>query len=247
MKIANQITYLKEVDSTNRYLHKLISNLNPKIWHAVIADYQTEGKGQIGRTWESKANKNLLFSFVIYPEFLAAKDQFVLSKYVSVAIKNLLDSLGISNVTIKWPNDIYINDRKVAGILIQNNLKGKNIQSCIIGIGLNINQINFSACLPNPTSIAKELKKEFDIGIITEQLISLLNLYYQKLEELEFNYFKSKYIESLYRINERQLFSDGSKDFHGKIIGVDEIGRLMVELESGFIKSYNFNEVKYII
>ena len=136
---------LDETDSTNRYISQLCNELQESVAKltTVTAEFQTAGKGQRGNTWEAERGKNLLFSFVLYPTFLEARRQFILSQIVSLSIKEELDRWS-DEITIKWPNDIYWRDKKICGILIENDLSGHFIGRCISGVGININQKELS-------------------------------------------------------------------------------------------------------
>ena len=145
---------LDETASTNQYLSQLCNQLQESVAEltTVTAEFQTAGKGQRGNTWEAEEGKNLLFSFVLYPSFLEARRQFILSQIVSLAIKEEL-SRWSDEITIKWPNDIYWKDKKICGILIENDLSGHHIRRSIAGIGININQEVFNSDAPNPFSL----------------------------------------------------------------------------------------------
>ncbi len=246
MQIAQNIIHCEETSSTNDYLVSLISNVEPIKGIGVIADYQTSGKGQIGRKWESEKAKNLLFSFVIYPNILAVQNQFYISKMVSLALHKTVEDCGIKSVKIKWPNDIYIQDLKVSGILIQNSLKGDKINYSIIGIGLNINQDNFTETIPNPTSLSIELGRTLVIQDVLEILVKNLNIYYESLIQNRFDNLTKEYHANLYRINEECSFQIEEEKVKGYIRGVTEEGYLILEKEHkpSFFK---LNELKMII
>jgi len=143
---------LNEVNSTNEYAKVLLSKNKPSEGTVIFAHYQTNGKGQFGKTWKSEKGKNLTFSIILYPNFLEAKRAYSLNQAVSLGLKDCIESQKIP-VSIKWPNDIYYHDKKLGGLLIENGLVGENINYSIIGIGLNVNQTTFSQEIPNPTSL----------------------------------------------------------------------------------------------
>ena len=147
---------LDETHSTSNYLLELCQqSVQPlEEFTTVTASFQTAGKGQRGNSWESEAGKNLLFSFVLYPKFLEARQQFLLSQFVSLAIKEELESI-IKEISIKWPNDIYWREKKLCGILIEHQLCRSHIERTICGIGVNINQALFRSNAPNPVSLNK--------------------------------------------------------------------------------------------
>ena len=146
------LIHIAKADSTNGYLNALCEKEKVSELTTVVADFQTAGRGQRGNSWESEYGKNLMFSFVLYPTFLEARKQFLLSQIASLAVKETLD-LYIGDVSIKWPNDIYWKDKKICGMLIENDLMGIHISQSIAGVGININQKEFHSSAPNPISI----------------------------------------------------------------------------------------------
>ena len=145
---------LREVNSTNAYIQSLSRDERLPEGSVVWADFQTAGRGQIGNVWESENGKNLTFSIVFYPSFLLAKHQFLISQIASLSVKETLDEF-ISGITVKWPNDVYWNDKKICGMLIENDLAGQYIYSSVIGIGININQAVFRG-----DAAAKQLSRQ---------------------------------------------------------------------------------------
>ena len=158
------LVYLKETESTNKYLNDLCNKQCVGELTTVTTDFQTSGRGQRGNSWESERGQNLMFSFVLYPAFLKARKQFLLSQIISLAIKEELDT-HVSDVSIKWPNDIYWKDKKICGMLIENDLTGTHISRSIAGIGININQEAFTSPAPNNRTI---LQPRTDIGFYHE-------------------------------------------------------------------------------
>ena len=156
------LIHISETNSTNSYLQNFCAKEKTEEFTTVAADYQTSGRGQRGNSWESEPHKNLLFSFVLFPEFLEARRQFLISQIVSLAIKEELDTYT-DDVSIKWPNDIYWKEKKICGILIENDLIGRNISRSIAGIGININQEEFHSPAPNPVSLYQITGKQYDI------------------------------------------------------------------------------------
>lgn len=249
--IGSQHIRLKRVNSTNNYALETISKSKPIEGTVISASYQDKGRGQIGRYWESEKGKNITCSTILYPKFLLAHNQFQLNMAVSLAIFDLIEHyITDSNhkIKIKWPNDIYINDEKIAGILIQNSLKGKSISSSIIGTGININQQVFSKDIPNATSLINLLKTEVDIESTFLWLFRFLTKRYLQLSSGHINQLKNEYLDNLYRKDLWSTFQD-EKDliFKGKIKGVDEIGQLTIMLENDSLRSFAFREVKFVI
>ena len=159
-----KITHFNNIDSTNSYLQNLLEKGEDVVDNVVVTDFQTSGKGQGKNVWQSEDGKNLLFSIALDMSFLKAEDQFLLTQIVSVAMINVLKKyLPEENLFIKWPNDIYFNNKKIAGILIKNEIKGIMLGTSIIGIGLNVNQTSFDESLPNPISMKMITGKDYDL------------------------------------------------------------------------------------
>ncbi|MFC2175999.1 biotin--[acetyl-CoA-carboxylase] ligase, partial [Bacteroidota bacterium] len=175
--------HLPCVDSTNNYARELVHDKMPIEGTLIIADEQTIGKGQRENSWVSEAKMNLTGSYILNPVFLAAQNQFFLSVVVALAVSDLV-SLFLANeesVKIKWPNDILVNNQKIAGILIENTLQGAHIEASIVGIGLNVNQIEFQNEL-NATSLKLISAKSFELKTVIQQLNKTLEQYYLRLK-----------------------------------------------------------------
>ncbi len=150
------IKWFKSIDSTNLQAHRELPHAEEgTVW---VADFQTAGRGQRGNSWESSKGENLLFTILLRPDFVPVADQFSISQITALAIVKYLESKGLQP-KIKWPNDIYINDKKICGILIEHTLSGANLSASILGIGININQMVFESDAPNPTSLLLELQQ----------------------------------------------------------------------------------------
>ena len=160
--IGTVIYHFRVLDSTNTYALKLLSQIRPKAGTLISADYQTTGRGQMGRDWHSAPGLNLCLSCILYPE-TNAQNQFAISMAVALAVRDTVaDFINQERVKIKWPNDIYVGDKKIAGILIQTSIHGNVIIYCVAGIGLNVNETDFPAELPNPTSLKLETTETLD-------------------------------------------------------------------------------------
>ena len=156
-----RILRVAETTSTNSLLRELVIKESLPEGSVVVADFQTAGRGQIGNVWESEAGKNLMFSTVLYPTCIPANRQFLISQIAALSVKETLDSYT-DHVTVKWPNDIYWKDKKICGMLIENDLSGHNLYCSIIGIGINLNQAVFRGDAPNPVSLFQIIGKEVD-------------------------------------------------------------------------------------
>jgi len=247
MKIGNQIIRLDTVDSTNNYAIKLLKEQNNIFWDGtiVISKFQADGRGQIENKWESEADKNLLLSIIIFPEKLEASLQFILSKYVCLAIFNYLKNKNI-NAQIKWPNDIYVANKKIAGILIENTIQGVFIKTSIFGIGLNINQIKFSENTKNAISLKNILNQEFDLQTELNLLISEFNILFDRLQRKDYKYFDNLYLNNLYKLNVVSIFKNKTQTFEAKIIGITNLGQLVVERINNLKEIYDFKEIQFI-
>ena len=235
---------LDETASTNQYLSQLCNQLQESVAEltTVTAEFQTAGKGQRGNTWEAEEGKNLLFSFVLYPSFLEARRQFILSQIVSLAIKEEL-SRWSDEITIKWPNDIYVRNRKICGILIENTLCGDSLTASVIGIGLNVNQKEFPPQLLNPVSMAMLTGREYDLK---DQLPKLCRFLKRRLGHYDN---AEEYASRLYRVgtfNEYVVCSTGAS-IRARIVGVTDRGLLCLETEKGERLEFAFKEISYVI
>ena len=233
-----------ETDSTNNYAATELLTKRPPEGAVFIADRQIDGRGQAQNKWESEPEKNLTFSILLYPEFLEISRQFELSKAISLGVSDYLSELT-QNVSIKWPNDIYAGDRKIAGILIENSIRGNMISTCIVGIGLNINQQVFRSEAPNPVSLSQVTGKVYDLNESLLLLCAKIDNRYLQLCSRDFRTIDEDYSNRLYRHGSWSSYADENGDFEGKILGVDQPGRLRIETKSGKINLYQFKEVEF--
>jgi BirA family transcriptional regulator, biotin operon repressor / biotin---[acetyl-CoA-carboxylase] ligase len=244
-KIDNPIIKLESIDSTNNYATNHMSKENWEEGTVVIADIQIKGKGQLQNSWESEKGKNLLISMVLYPRFIMVQNQFEISKVIALGVWEVV-SLFVENVSIKWPNDIYVADKKIAGILIENAVMGSEYSYAVAGIGLNVNQQKFLSDAPNPVSLFQLKGIEFDMEEILSLLILSINKWYGILKEKNFTAIDTAYLKVLYRFEVEAKYSDDKGIFTGTIVGVDPIGQLMIEKSTGEIRSYYFKEVAFL-
>ena len=179
-----RILRVAETASTNSLLRELVIKESLAEGSVVVADFQTAGRGQIGNTWESEAGKNLMFSLVLYPTCIPANRQFLISQIAALSVKEALD-LYADHITVKWPNDIYWKDKKICGMLIENDLSGHNLYCSIIGIGINLNQTVFRGDAPNPVSLFQIIGKEVDREEVLHRFLSIFYRYYLSLLQEE--------------------------------------------------------------
>lgn len=239
-----KIFRLKEVDSTNLYASKLPDD-TPE-GSVVIAEFQKNGRGQGSNKWESTPGENIMLSIILHPQFLKANQQFYLSKAIALAVADFI-ALYTDQVAIKWPNDIYIKNNKIAGILIEHAIEGNHIKQTIAGIGININQQVFSSGLPNPISLSRVTGEIYPVRDLTDILLSLIDNRYSLLKEADFETIDENYMGSLFRFNVKSKFSAQDKIFMGTITGVEPTGELKIMDEQGKINKFLHKEVECIL
>lgn len=242
--MKTKIIRLEEIDSTNRYLKNYREEGDEEMIVAV-ADYQAAGKGQGTHTWESEKGKNLLFSIKVYPHWIPVRRQFVLSMAGALAVKDALDSY-VENITLKWPNDVYWNDKKISGTLIENTIDSKGIKSCVFGIGLNVNQLVFHSDAPNPVSLAQILGHEVDRDEVLKKILDGFEKYYELLRRADYMDVSGIYHLSLYRRMGYHPYRDANGEFEGALVEVEDDGHLILHDRQGRIRSYAFGEISIV-
>ena len=241
------IVRLDETLSTNAELKRMQKENPLPEYSMVMTEFQTAGRGQAGNSWYSGKGNNILLSFLLYPHGVKAKDQFIISQIVSLAIKRVLDNY-ITNVTIKWPNDIYWNDKKIAGILIENSLIGQHIDFTIVGIGLNVNEKEFPHGLPNPISLQQITGCEVNREILLDLLQSEVYKIYQKIECGGIEVIGNDYMQHLYHMDSPHWYADKEGRFRGTIEGVMPSGHLVLAtFPDKEERIYSFEEVSFEI
>lgn len=245
--VGQNLVRLSEVDSTNNFLKDMVSNSEPLPEGTVImADYQFAGRGQQENTWYTEPGMNLTFSVYLCPSFLSIRDQFMLNMAVSVGIRDALRVFLGPLLKVKWPNDLYYNQQKLGGILIENILSGSSYRACIIGVGINVNQLNFDPALLNrATSISKILQRDVNLIELLREISSHIESQYLKLKSGSFNILQENYLGGLYLYNEKGLYRHGDKVFEGVITSIAS-GGLLVIRSNGIEKQYNFKEVEFL-
>ena len=239
------IIRLEEADSTNTYLRQHASQM--EAWMTVVtAEYQTAGRGQGVHTWESNRSENLLFSVLTHPVMVPVRSQFLLSEAGALALKEVLDGYT-DGITLKWPNDIYWNDRKLSGTLIETSIGGGRIKNCVFGIGLNVNQKTFESDAPNPVSLAQILGHDIDREQLFKQIVAAFEKYYRMLENGQYDAISALYHEALYRRQGFYMYEDGDDRFEGAIVEVGDDGLLVLRDRDGRFREYEFREVKFVL
>ena len=225
--------YIKSTNSTNSLMKELLAKGEwPERECFVYAGYQTAGRGQTGNSWESEADKNLLCSILLPPD----KDLYFLNIAVGVAILRMIGE----DFTIKWPNDIYWQDKKVAGILVENAILGNEVKYSIAGIGLNVNQTTFVSDAPNPISLKQITGKEYDIDALMQEV-------YAKVQETLNEDVWEEYKNHLYRRDGFWKYEDQNGIFEARIIDVLPTGEIVLCDRNGQNRTYGFKQIKYIL
>lgn len=242
--LGKNVVYLPECHSTNDELAELAKRNHVKEGTLLYTGFQSQGKGQRGNKWESDPNQNILCSLLIRPERIRLSEQHYMNLVVGLAVVDLLDKLFPTKKFLKWPNDIYVRERKIGGILIENNVKNGTIESSIIGIGLNINQSQFST--DSATSVLLETNQFYRIEEVLEQLLCQIEKWYIELKIGDTTKIKSRYYERLMWMNELHEFKSKNESFSGEIQGIDEHGRLLIEKGDGKTYAFGIKEVEFI-
>jgi BirA family transcriptional regulator, biotin operon repressor / biotin---[acetyl-CoA-carboxylase] ligase len=239
----NKIIHIEEVDSTNIQAEKLASKEEIVEGTVVSADFQRNGQGLAGNTWSSEPDRNVLMSMILFPEFLAPSNQFMLHKVVSLGVVACLKKhLKDQPVMIKWPNDIYVKGKKIAGILGKNIVLGNKLKTSILGIGLNVNQTTFKADLPNPVSMKQISGETYDRLLLTEDIAAQIWLNYVQLREGRAGELNARYLDNLLNFDQPAVYQADGQKFVGIIRNVDQYGFLVVE-SGGVKREFDLKEI----
>lgn len=245
--IGQKVIRLSEIDSTNNYAAQQIKENGVLEGLVIIADYQSKGKGQRSKSWESEKGKNLLCSIVLTPNFIDVSNQFILNKGIALAVLKAAEMICPGSfLRIKWPNDILMEDKKLAGILIESSINGSQIGSLIVGIGMNVNQLKFEVEGRPVISISQELGSEITIEAVLQTVCKSLEVEYLKLKAGKLKQIDEEYQQNLWKLNEWQLFKLKGKTEKLKILGVTESGFLKTENADGEVAEWRNGEVEFI-
>ncbi|MBU2950267.1 biotin--[acetyl-CoA-carboxylase] ligase [Tamlana agarivorans] len=237
------IIKLDATDSTNSYLRELYTNETVADFTMVIAKKQTHGRGQMGAKWESQDAKNLTFSVFKDLGGFHLESPFAISLVVSLALRKALQSFLIPHLHVKWPNDILSVNKKICGVLIENVIKQQDVTASIIGIGLNVNQIDFED-LPKASSLKQITGIIYDLDEVACAILDQLKYYFEVLEKGNYEALKEAYESCLFRKNKPSTFEDAEGlQFSGFIKGVSNIGNLKVLLEDNIVKEFDLKEL----
>lgn len=237
---------LQSTESTNKFV-KHYRPVSPKDMILVTAEFQTSGRGQMGNSWESEEGKNLLFSLLLHPREVAVDRQFVLSQAMALAVCETLSDYAGEGISIKWPNDIYWNDLKISGTLIENTLSGSNLEDCILGVGININQTDFKSSVPNPVSLRQITGKEHEIVFILAEIIKRFKDRIRQIRLGDMEGVAQAYLSHLYRREGFYPYQDEAGMFEAEICRVEPTGHLVLAGRDGVERRYAFKEVRFLI
>lgn len=232
--------------STNTHAQHLIAKSAPKEGTVITASFQSEGRGQIGSDWNSPPGENLLMSVIFYPTFLLPRQQFVLTQAAALAVRDLVQSYAKLPVQVKWPNDVFVENRKVAGILMQASISGPSLQSCVVGMGVNVNQLSFPPELERATSLALATGQQYVIDEIRDKLCVFLEQRYLQARAGQNKQIKAEYMDALLGYRKAALYRkpDGST-FTARIEGIDEGGKLLL-LHDGKQEAFQLKEISLV-
>jgi BirA family transcriptional regulator, biotin operon repressor / biotin---[acetyl-CoA-carboxylase] ligase len=246
--IGKSRLHLQSVDSTNSYLFNLAKEGAMVEGTVLTAHQQTQGRGQRNHQWTSQEGKNLICSILLIPNFIPPDKQFQLSKAIALGVWDFVKQRipTAYHAKIKWANDIYVGDKKIAGILIENTIRGNALGYSVVGIGLNINQLEFDSNLPNPISLAQITHQKYDLDECLASLCQSVENYYDKLKNGFLDEINTLYINNLYRYNEFHWFEVNHEKIYRKIVDVEQIGFLVTEDKSGHKERFDFGQIRCI-
>ncbi|WP_048919537.1 biotin--[acetyl-CoA-carboxylase] ligase [Rufibacter radiotolerans] len=235
---------MPECASTNTEAHVLLNKNGATDGCVIVAGAQTGGRGQRGNTWDVEPDKNITLSVILKPSFLEAQHQFALNIAVALAALDLLLEVLPPGSSVKWPNDLYHQDKKLGGILIENTISGRYLQHSVVGMGINVNQVSFAH--ERATSLALLAGQEFPLTALTGKLLENLERRYLALRAGAAGAQKQEFLQHLYRYQEWHNFEVQGQIVKGQIAGIDAAGRLALLIEQK-LQFFQFQEVKFVI
>ncbi|MDW8301550.1 MAG: biotin--[acetyl-CoA-carboxylase] ligase [Bacteroidia bacterium] len=237
--------HFTEITSTNQVAVSLLETKLPE-GTIITALYQTQGRGQQGSVWYSEHGKNVLFSIVLYPNFLQVQKQFYLTMAMALAVKNTVQHfIAHRNVYIKWTNDILVENKKIAGILIENQIQGEQLRSSVVGIGINVNQQEFGAMAYKATSCFLETRQVTSLEYWYKLLCEQIQSYYLKLKNQQYDAIKVEYTQNLAGYHEKRHYIANNQVIEGIILGIDDYGRLAMQQDNQ-VKYYEVKQIEWI-
>lgn len=239
--------YMPTCHSTNDFAAQIIQ-LGENVFEGtvIVTDNQMAGRGQRGNTWEASVGENLTFSVIFKPNFLKASDQFQLNVAISLGVFDFLSEFIDDGLTVKWSNDIYHENQKMGGILIENTLQGYHIGYSVVGIGLNINQTQFGNLRATSLRNVTKNPQKYDLSELLKKLLESLEKNYLQIKNNNYESLKMRYLTNLFRFQEYYYFRKNGQQFLGKIVDIDETGKLGIEFE-GIVLHFDFKEVEFVV
>ncbi|WP_304145566.1 biotin--[acetyl-CoA-carboxylase] ligase [Mesoflavibacter zeaxanthinifaciens] len=240
-----RIIKLNAIDSTNLFLRSLCLDTHVEDFTVVVAKHQTKGRGQMGTVWSSQDAKNLTFSVFKRFDNLKLEQQFVISMVSSLAVINALKKMNLPKLSVKWPNDILSANKKICGILIENVIKQNKVTGSVVGIGLNVNQVDFSG-LPQASSILNITGVSYDLDELLQSILNELKILFDLVESNQFETIKTTYESFLFRKDKPSTFENAEGLFSGFIKGVSNEGLLKVLLEDDVLETFDLKTIKLL-
>lgn len=243
--VGKNAIWLEAVASTNLVAAEHIHAHQPEDGTAILTKFQTAGKGQAGADWESDAGQNLLVTYILYPDFIEPKDLFVLNKAIALGVYDYVKSVLGEDVSIKWPNDIYYRDKKIAGLLIENSVTFSEVNYSIVGIGVNINQQKFKRYIPEAVSMRNATEKKYSLEECFAELSNCLEHRYLQLKLKGASPVNADYKSALYRFGKYFFFRQKGIIFKARITDVLDDGKLVLEKENEKPETFRFKEIAF--
>lgn len=244
--LGQNVIQLDFCESTNESLKIIINSTKTLEGTVLISPNQTKGKGQVGNSWYSEKSLNMTFSILLTPKFIPIGNSFYLSIITSLAIYDFLTLFIKSDIKIKWPNDIYVNKRKIAGVLIENNISNNNISQSIVGIGININQLDFKEIANKTTSLKLISEKDYDIAELYGLFFECFEKRYLQARKTDISILKMEYLANLLFYQENAFFEIEDKKIEANVVGVDNNGKLALSINNE-LKYFDLKEIKWVI
>lgn len=245
--VGQRVIRLDQVDSTNDFAMGLLKGMPLEEGAVVTTAKQTRGKGQRGNSWESQPGQNVTCSVVLRPTFFDPAKQFDLTRAVSLALTDVLHDLIPQHETrIKWPNDVFVDGGKIAGILIENVLNGSQINYSVVGIGFNVNQLDFISGGSVATSLQKVTGKTFEVDGILKMICAALEVRYLQLRNNKVDKIAEEYFARLFKAGITTRFTDFSNIFEATIVDVTKEGLLVLKDANGMDRKFGMKEVGWI-
>ena len=242
--LGKKAIFLPECHSTNDELAYLIKNGEDQEGFVVYTDHQKSGRGQRGNIWLDDPGKDAIFSLLLRPDFLLPSEQFLLNIVISLGVLETVERYANkAKIAVKWPNDVLVDGKKICGILIENTMRGSKLEFSIVGIGFNLNKENLGQY--NATSLSSETGELYNRDHFIEEMLLSIESYFLSLKNGGKSNLKNKYHEHLFRRFQHAQYRDERGEFEGTIMGVDEVGKLLVKKDDG-IHAYGIKEIEFL-